>query len=36
MDQLQEVGRKVALHVKPDHFDGFLRTTEASLEREPA
>lgn len=29
MDELQEVGRKVAQQVRPEHFDGFLRTAEA-------
>jgi len=39
MDQLQEVGRKVALQVRPEHFDGFQRTADAStptLKGEPA
>jgi patatin-like phospholipase/acyl hydrolase len=30
MDQLQEVGRKVALQVRSEHFDGFQRTADAS------
>jgi hypothetical protein len=34
MDELQEVGRKVALQVRPEHFDAFLRPPEAA--RPPA
>jgi hypothetical protein len=30
VDDLQEVGRKVALQVQPQHFDGFLRTAGAA------
>jgi patatin-like phospholipase/acyl hydrolase len=36
MSELQEVGRKVALQVRPKHFDGFLRTAGAARPPAPA
>jgi uncharacterized protein len=33
MDQLQEVGRKVTLQVRREHFDGFLTRAEAPAGR---
>lgn len=36
MPELQEVGRKVAQQVRPEHFDGFLRTARAPLPPAPA
>lgn len=36
MDELQQVGRKVAQQVRPEHFDGFLRTAAAPRPSTPA
>ena len=35
MNELQEVGRKVALQVRPEHFERFLRTSEAPRPQAP-
>jgi len=32
MAELEEVGRKVARQVRPEHFDGFLRTAGTSMD----